>query len=130
MSQPDPSVDGALQSLVECLEAEYQALLAEDHDRLDAVLRQKEILLSKLAGLPAIAGSASGGRPRTPAPWKRTLERVRALNRRNAVVLGPRALGNGARLRFLQSVLGRAALYAADGSVSGGPLHTTLPRSA
>jgi flagellar biosynthesis/type III secretory pathway chaperone len=114
---------------VHCLEAEYSALLAEDYDRLDAVLVQKEQLLVRLA---ALAGGArpQGDRARAAAPWKRAFARVRELNQRNALVLAPRAAGNRARLHFLQSALGRGALYAADGLVRPGHPTASGGRSA
>jgi flagellar biosynthesis/type III secretory pathway chaperone len=121
-----PAGPGPLDDLVQCLEAEYAALLAEDYDRLDAVLAQKEILLTRLASLPeAAVGSAQGKPVRIAPPWKKAFARVRELNQRNALVLAPRAAGNRARLHFLQSALGRGALYAPDGSV-----HTALASGA
>ncbi|SPE19400.1 hypothetical protein SBBP1_100035 [Burkholderiales bacterium] len=122
MTSPDAAAVGGLDALVECLEAEYRALLAEDHERLEAVLARKEQLLSDLAALPAALGRPQSDRARAQAPWKQALARVRELNQRNAMVLAPRAAGNRARLRFLQSALGRDTGYAADGSVASGRL--------
>jgi flagellar biosynthesis/type III secretory pathway chaperone len=109
-----------INALVDCLEAEYQALLDEDCTRLEAVLAQKERLLAELAAQsnPAL-GAARDGRPRWPTPGRQALVRLRELNNRNALLLAPRALANGARLRFLQSALGRGpAVYAVDGATT------------
>lgn len=109
-----------LEALVQCLQDEYRALLAEDLPQLERVLATKQQLLAELAaatGTMAMgARQGNGQRPRAP----RALARLRALNERNALVLAPRSAGNRARLQFLQSALGRAPLYAADGSVRGG----------
>jgi flagellar biosynthesis/type III secretory pathway chaperone len=126
-----PAGAGHLDDLVQCLEAEYAALLAEDYERLESVLAQKEILLARLASLSeATAGSAQGTPVRIAAPWKKAFARVRDLNQRNALVLAPRAAGNRARLHFLQSALGRGALYAPDGSVHTALASGTNGRSA
>jgi flagellar biosynthesis/type III secretory pathway chaperone len=125
----DPEAAGCLNELVHCLEAEYSALLAEDHERLDAVLAQKEQLLARLASQPGLS-PAGPGRTRALAPWRRALAHVRELNRRNAIALAPRAVGNRARLRFLQTALGRDAVYAADGSVAASQLRAPPQRSA
>jgi len=118
----DPTLAGNLEAVAQCLEDEYQALLAEDHARLELVLQQKERLLADLAQTPGLGlGAAQGARAAGNAPWRRAIERVRALNNRNALALVPRAASNRARLHFLQSALGRAAVYAADGSVA--PMH-------
>jgi flagellar biosynthesis/type III secretory pathway chaperone len=123
---PAPAASSPLEALVHCLEAEYSALLAEDYDRLGTILAQKERLLARLASLPGGAvGSPQGDRARARSPWKQAFARVRDLNQRNALVLAPRAAGNRARLQFLQSALGRGALYAADGSVDA-----SLPAAA
>jgi len=115
-----PASGGPLEALVQCLEAEYAALLAEDFVRLEAVLAQKEQLLARLAALPAAGvGSPQGAPKGTLAPLKKAFTRVRDLNQRNALVLAPRAAANRARLHFLQSALGRGALYQSDGSVHG-----------
>jgi len=127
----DPQLVRSLEAVVQCLEAEYRALLAEDFNELDRVLRQKEALLSELAQLPAMAvGRAQGDHARTAAPWKRAFERVSALNKRNAMVLVPRAAANRARLHFLQSALGRAAGYGADGAVAQVRQYAGLGQSA
>jgi flagellar biosynthesis/type III secretory pathway chaperone len=121
-----------LDALVRCLEDEYRALLADDHAGLEAVLAHKEQLLARLATLPELAvGAPQGDRGRAQAPWKKTLLRVRDLNRRNAIALAPRAIGNGARLRFLQAALGRANLYGADGAMAvAGRFGAALPPRA
>jgi flagellar biosynthesis/type III secretory pathway chaperone len=130
MTSDNPAAASSLEPLVECLEAEYSALLAEDHERLEAVLARKEQLLAQLATLPAVAvGQPQSDRARAQTPWKQAIARVRELNRRNSVVLAPRAAGNSARLRFLQSALGRDALYGADGSVAPGRIRALQPRS-
>jgi flagellar biosynthesis/type III secretory pathway chaperone len=108
---------GPLEALVHCLEDEYSALLSEDYERLGAVLAQKEQLLARLAALPAAAIGARQG-DRAGAGATAAFTRLRDLNQRNARALTPRAAGTRARLQFLQSALGRGALYAADGSVN------------
>ena len=130
MTPAHAAASSGLDALVECLEAEYRALLAEDHEQIEAVLARKERLLSDLAALPAILGSPQSDRARALAPWKQALARVRELNQRNAIVLAPRAAGNRARLRFLQSALGRDSVYAADGSVAAGHLRAVQAQSA
>jgi flagellar biosynthesis/type III secretory pathway chaperone len=111
-----PPAGGPLDDLVHCLEAEYAALLAQDYERLGAVLAQKEQLLSRLATLPAgTIGSPQGNPARAAVRGNAALAQLRKLNQRNAQVLAPRAAGNRARLHFLQSALGRTPLYAADG---------------
>jgi flagellar biosynthesis/type III secretory pathway chaperone len=115
---PAAATASPLEALVHCLEAEYSALLAEDYERLGAILARKEQLLARLATLPgAGVGAPQGDRARASAPVRQALSRVRELNQRNAQALAPRAAGNRARLHFLQSALGRGALYGADGSV-------------
>jgi flagellar biosynthesis/type III secretory pathway chaperone len=120
MQATDPERDGGLDALVDCLEAEYQALLDEDCARLEAVLVRKERLLSQLAtrSNPSLAeGHRSAAR--APMASRQALARLRDLNHRNALLLAPRALANGARLRFLQSALGRGpAVYSAGGAMS------------
>jgi len=110
---------GPLDALVQCLEDEYSALLDEDYDRLERVLALKQQLLERLVALPSAAvGAPQGDRARSgSARAPASLHQVRKLNERNAQVLAPRAAGNRARLQFLQSALGRGALYGADGSV-------------
>ncbi len=111
-----------LDALVLCLEAEYRALLAEDAQQLEAVLAQKQQLLARLAETAGAAmGQPQGEPPRSGAPLRRALARLRELNARNASVLAPRAARDRARLQFLQSALGRPALYGADGSVRAQP---------
>jgi flagellar biosynthesis/type III secretory pathway chaperone len=126
-----PAAAGPLEALVLCLEDEYGALLDEDYERLDAILARKQLLLARLADLPAAAvGAPQGDRARADALARRALQHVRELNHRNASVLAPRAAGNRARLQFLQSALGRGALYAADGSVPDSPPPAAGSRSA
>lgn len=128
----DPALASAdIVALVECLEQEYEALLAEDHEKLEAVLSRKETVLARLAALPAAAlGQPQSDRGRAQAPWKQALERARALNQRNAQALAPRGQRNAARLRFLQSMLGREMMYAANGSLSGAPAPLQAPVTA
>lgn len=117
-----------LAALVQCLEDEYSALLEGDFDRLERVLARKEQLLARLAAQPSAAiGTPQGDRARAGAAARLAMRRLRDLNQRNAQALAPRAAGNRARLQFLQSALGRGALYGADGVV-GGP--TAFSRSA
>jgi flagellar biosynthesis/type III secretory pathway chaperone len=120
MQATDSAHDGGLDALVDCLEAEYQALLDEDCARLEAVLVQKELLLSQLAARSnPPPGDGRSGRMRPAMPGRQALARLRDLNNRNALLLAPRALANGARLRFLQSALGRGpAVYSAGGAMT------------
>lgn len=118
MSQHDPAIAGTLSALLQCLEDEYSALLAEDGDRLEAVLARKEQLLARLAADPGVGLGQAQGRPGATSPLAEPLARARDLNRRNGVVLAPRAAANRARLRCLQSALGGVALYEADGQVA------------
>lgn len=117
---PKEAAASDLAALVECLEAEYRALLAEDLEQLDAVLARKERLLRDLASRSAAPG----------ASWKQALARVRQMNQRNALVLAPRSAAIRARLRALQSAIGRDGLYAADGSLASGGFRAAYPRSA
>jgi len=119
MTPKEPAA-GELAALVECLEAEYRALLAEDLEQLDTVLARKERLLRDLAARSATPG----------ASWKQTLPRVRQMNQRNALLLAPRSAAIRARLRALQSAIGRDGLYAADGSLAPGGIRAAYPRSA
>jgi flagellar biosynthesis/type III secretory pathway chaperone len=114
MALNDPAAAGDLLALLDCLEAECQALLDQDLDKFESTLLRKRDLLARLS---AHAAAASGGRRAGAlAPsWRRALTRARELNRRNAIVLAPRMLANHARLRFLQSALGGPGLYGADG---------------
>ena len=117
MSLHDPLTGARIDALVACLEEEYAALLAQDAQRLESVLARKHQLLGELAALPGQSpGRASGTRG---APADRGLARVQELNRRNAIALVPRMVANNARLRFLQSALGRAGVYSADGNLAG-----------
>ncbi len=110
-SSPQDAITPSINALVDCLEAEYRALLAEDAQLLEAALKSKAALIERLAGQADTRTAAAA------LPGRLALERLRQLNQRNAQVLAPRALANRARLRFLQAALGRApALYSADGS--------------
>jgi len=126
------SAQGGLEALVACLEDEYRALLADDHEQLDAVLVRKQQLLSQLASQPGF-GQPQGD-PARARSGLQALERVRQLTHRNAITLAPRLLANGARLRFLQAAMGQASVYTADGSVSGarsaGGAYRMQPRGA
>lgn len=116
MATTDPATAQNLLDLIECLEEEYAALLAEDSGRIEAALHRKQRLLAQLACQPGLGVGPAQGRPAAmPAAWERALVRARDLNARNAIVLAPRAAANRARLRFLQSALGAVALYDAGG---------------
>lgn len=118
VSPPASTATGPLEALVQCLEDEYSALLDDDHDRLESVLARKEQLLARLAAQPSAGiGAPQGDRARAGAAARAAMRRLRDLNQRNAQVLAPRAAGNRARLHFLQTALGRGALYGADGAV-------------
>jgi flagellar biosynthesis/type III secretory pathway chaperone len=113
MNLRDPSAAEHLLALLDCLEIEYQALLAEDLDRLQPALARKAQLLEQLAPLLSRSGGKAAA-PLAPA-WVRALRRAHDLTRRNAIVLAPRLRANHARLSFLQSCLGDPGLYGANG---------------
>jgi flagellar biosynthesis/type III secretory pathway chaperone len=116
MARYDAASARNLLELIECLEEEYEALLAEDLARLEVVLARKKHVLTELAADSGLAlGKPQGERTAPPAAWARAVTRARDLTRRNAIVLAPRAGFNAARLRFLQSALGTLALYGSDG---------------
>jgi flagellar biosynthesis/type III secretory pathway chaperone len=132
MALHDPEAAKNLLALLDCLEAEYRALLAQDLAQIESTLARKEQLLERLASHPDLASrqKPGGGMALAPA-WTRALSRARELNRRNAIVLGPRMLANGARLRCLHSALGGLGLYGADGlAASAGHLAVAPGRSA
>lgn len=121
MSHATPTA-ATLEALVQCLEEEYLALLAEDAGQLETVLLRKEQLLERLA---VAAGSAAGAHETSPGaradadpPWRRRLAQARALNARNARALAPRAASKRARLNFLQAALRPATVYGASGAVA------------
>lgn len=121
--------DDPLQALVLCLEAEYRALLADDAERLEAAVAQKERLLALLVQLPPAAlGQPQGDGLRRRAQSHPAIARLRELNGRNALALAPRAARNRARLQFLQSALGRPLLYGADGAVRAPAWHPPAGR--
>lgn len=119
-----------LSLLIDCLEAEYRALLAEDAGQLQAVLARKKQLLTDLAARPAARGALQDNNGQATKLLKQTLTRLREMNRRNALVLAPRSAVIRARLRFLQSAAGRDPVYAADGSLTSGVFRATYPQSA
>ena len=120
---------GEFSALIDCLEAEYRALLAEDIGQLHAVLARKQQLLADLATRPAATGAPYGNGGEFAAPLKRTVAHLRELNRRNALVLAPRSALIRARLRFLQAAVGRDSVYAADGSLTSGSFRAAYPQS-
>jgi len=127
-TRPADAPAGPLEALVQCLEDEYSALLDDDHVRLESVLARKELLLARLAAQPSAAiGAPQGDRARAGAAARSAMRHLRELNQRNAQALAPRTAANRARLQFLQSALGRGALYGADGAV-GSP--TAFSRAA
>ncbi len=121
---------GTLAALVQCLEAEYRALLAEDLQELAAVMARKEQLLAQFAAQSLGHGGAQSNPGRELAQCRQALTRVRDLTQRNALVLAPRSAAVRARLRFLQAAVGRATVYAADGSIGSGRLRPSYPQSA
>jgi flagellar biosynthesis/type III secretory pathway chaperone len=129
MASTQPAA-GELAALVECLEDEYRALLAEDIGQLHAVLTRKQQLLTLLAGVPADLGLAYGNLRQEAAPFPRALARLHEMNRRNAQVLAPRLAGIRTRLRFLQAAVGHDSVYSADGSLTTGAFRAAFPRSA
>lgn len=119
-----------LVALIDCLESEYRALLAQDIGQLSAVLAHKRQLLARLAAQPAASGTPHGNDRQASVHVRRALTRLREMNRRNALVLGPRSAVIGARLRFLQAAIGRNPVYAADGSLAPGVFRAAYPHSA
>jgi flagellar biosynthesis/type III secretory pathway chaperone len=131
MAPHDPAAAEDLLALLDCLQSEYAALLAQDLPLIESALVRKERLLARLASHAerAVARKCSGAGGLPPA-WGPALLRARSLNERNALVLRPRKLANGARLRFLQSALGGLALYGADGLATHGRPLTTPAQGA
>lgn len=128
MNLRDPAAAENLLALLDCLEDEYQALLAEDLDRLAPALTRKAELLERLSTL--FAADRSPRRvPLAPA-WARALRRARELTRRNAIVLGPRLRANHARLNCLQSFFGDPGLYGANGLTQAARFASAPGRSA
>jgi len=101
---------GAVAELIEALESEHAALLAEDAQALELAIRRKQILLDAISRAPAPASRGAAGE----------LRRARKLNERNAQVLAPRMQVQAARLQALCAVTGRAPLYGASGGLAGG----------
>jgi len=129
MALTDASAD-ALSALIECLEAEYRALLAEDIRHLHAVLVRKQQLLAHLAAQPTATYAPPENGQRATTPLRQRLTHACEINRRNALVLAPRLAGIRARLGFLQAAAGREPMYAADGSLTSGVLRAAYPQSA
>jgi hypothetical protein len=121
---------GEFAALIDCLEAEYRALLAEDIGQLHAALARKQQLLMHLAEVPAGLGLPYGNLGPAAAPFKRALAHVHEMNRRNAQVLAPRSAAIRARLRFLQAAVGHDPVYSADGSLTSGVFRAAHPHSA
>ncbi len=131
MTWNDPAAAESLLELLDCLQAEYQALLDQDAVRIESALARKKQLLARLAShSDQIVSQEPGGRRELPPAWTQALARARELNRRNAIVLSPRVLFNRARLRCLQGALGGFGLYGADGLATAGRLAAAPPRSA
>jgi len=123
-------VDSALSTLIECLQSEYRALLADDLEQLAGALERKRRLLAELSSQRlALLGATPDSRG-TPAPWQQALARARDMNQRNALVLAPRWAAVRARLHFLQAAVKGDALYAADGSLGAGGFRAAYPQSA
>ncbi len=105
-------MESTITQLIDCLEQEHQALLAEDVIALEPVLARKERLLASLSSLQA--------RDRhTMAALAGLLARARTLNQRNAATLTPRMAFNRVRLNALRGARnGDAAVYTASGAFS------------
>ena len=105
-------MESTIAELIDCLEQEHRALLAEDVVTLESVVALKERLLSSLASLQA-------GDRRATAALTSLLTRARALNERNAATLTPRMAFNRVRLNALHGARnGDAAVYTARGAFS------------
>ncbi len=129
MASPDAAAS-ELSSLIDCLQAEYHALLAEDAGQLQAVLGRKQQLLTDLAARRAAMGAPLGKGEETTRLLKQALMRLREMNRRNALVLAPRSAVIRARLRFLQAAAGSDPVYASDGSLAPAVFRAAYPQSA
>ncbi len=114
MSGTGTNSQGILAALAACLDEELSALLASDASALAAVSQRKGELLSRLCESPELVG---GHGARTGSASARALRLLCRMNARNALALAGPMQFNAARLRFLQSAMGRANLYAADGSI-------------
>jgi flagellar biosynthesis/type III secretory pathway chaperone len=110
MATNDPAAAANLLALLDCLAAEERALLAEDLSQIESTLERKRELLARVA--ESLRGKDLHA---LPAAWRKALARAQALNKRNAITLGPRLLFNNAKLRFLQAALGSEGMYAANG---------------
>lgn len=130
MASTDAAAD-QLGALINCLEAEYRALLTEDIGQLQAVLARKQQLLVDLTAWPTAMHAPHNKSAPAIAAVKQKLTHLRELNRRNAHVLAPRSAVIRARLRFLQAAAGRDPVYAADGSLTpAGVFRAAYPQSA
>jgi flagellar biosynthesis/type III secretory pathway chaperone len=118
MSDTGASSQNILAALAACLDEELAALLVGDSSALAVASQRKGELLSRLCESPDLAGGqgAKPGARKGPAST-RAIRLLRRMNARNAVALAGPMQFNAARLRFLQSAMGRANLYAADGSI-------------
>ena len=106
-------MESTITQLIDCLEQEHRALLAEDVAALESVVARKERLLS------ALSSQQAGGDRRTTAALGSLLTRARALNQRNAATLTPRMAFNRVRLNALHGARnGDAAVYTASGAFS------------
>jgi len=121
---------GTVAALLQCLEAEYGALLAADLEQLAWAISRKEQLLAQLASQTAALSAPQVDGRRELARCRQALARAQHLNQRNALVLVPRFSANRARLRFLQSAVDRDPVYGADGSIGLGRIRVGSAQSA
>lgn len=106
-------MDSTIDQLLDCLEQEHRALLAEDLIALESIVARKERLLSSLSTLqPAVD-------PRSATIRNERLAQAQRLNQRNAATLSPRLAVNRVRLNALHGARnGDATVYNASGAVS------------
>ena len=115
---PPPPASGSswLEGLEAALEAEREALLAGDAERLVRATQDKSMLLESLAAPDAPARRQARG----IAPAR--LRELAARNRRNGLLIAERLGEVQRRRQFFEQMAGRSGVYGPDG--------VTLPAAA
>ena len=109
------SAAAILAELVECLQAESDALVAADIEGLAQAVERKEHALKRL--VPQLEGARE--------VWLRTeVGNARELNVRNARLLAARMNATRARLDSLLGAPGAGPLYSPDGRAAGADGHS------
>jgi len=101
---------GTLAQLLQCLQAEGEALSGGDVDRLAQAVHQKELTLRRLAA--ELAGIDR-------VELRRAVRSLRDLNERNARLLAPHMHINRVRIESLFGAARTGALYSSDGRAAG-----------